>query len=88
MFHAVLLGPIKGHVVLQSGKHVEVNADRIEVSTLEEAQEIAHLVGERYAAEGHPLHAPDEPFVHHVTHEKFKTYQPHVGNKTLHQKKA
>lgn len=64
MTHAVLTGPIKGTVTLADGTVVDVKPDVVYVDTPEQAAEVAHLVGERYAAEGHPAHDHDEPFIH------------------------
>jgi len=62
--HAILLGPIRGTVTLASGEEVDVRPDVIEGSNAERAAEIAHLVGLRYAAEGHPKHDPGDPFIY------------------------
>lgn len=51
--HVLLTGPIKGTVMLDDGTVVDVSAPVISV-TDEQAVEIAHKIGERYAAEGHP----------------------------------
>lgn len=51
--HVVLTGPITGTVQLEDGTVVDVSAPFIEVSD-DQAAEIAHRIGERYAAEGHP----------------------------------
>lgn len=52
--HAVLTGPIKGAVTLADGREVDVTQNVVLVNSVEEAEEVAFLVGERYAAEGHP----------------------------------
>lgn len=62
--HAVLTGPIRGTVTLASGEEIDVRPDLITVDTPEKAAEVAHLIGQRYAAEGHPLHDPDAPFLY------------------------
>lgn len=51
--HVLLTGPISGTVELSDGTTVDVSAPFIEVSD-DQAAEIAHRIGERYAAEGHP----------------------------------
>lgn len=81
MTHVLLTGPIRGTVTLASGKEIDVRPDQIEVDPAE-AAEIAHLIGERYAAEGHPHHDPDEPFVH-IPHPDFADYAPHADNQSL-----
>lgn len=62
--HAVLTGPIKGTVTLSDGTEVEVGPAQIFAESLEQAQEIAHAIGERHAAEGHPDHDRKDPFEH------------------------
>lgn len=58
--HVLLTGPITGTVTLADGTVVDVSQPVIAV-TDETAEEIAHLIGERYAAEGHPDDVePDE----------------------------
>lgn len=52
--HVVLTGPISGTVELADGTVVDVNKHEVVVSSPEIAAEVAHLVGLRYAAEGHP----------------------------------
>lgn len=51
--HVLLTGPITGTVTLDDGTVVDVTQPVIAV-TDEQAAEIAHKIGERYAAEGHP----------------------------------
>lgn len=51
--HVLLTGPIAGTVTLDDGTVVDVSQPAIAVSD-EQAEEIAHKIGERYAAEGHP----------------------------------
>lgn len=59
--HVVLTGPITGTVELADGTVVDVSPVVVEVSSQEEADELADLIGQRYAAEGHPdLVEPDE----------------------------
>ena len=64
MTHAVLTGPIKGTVTLADGTVVDVKPAVVYVDTPDQAAEVAHLVGERYAAEGHPAHDFGDPFIH------------------------
>jgi hypothetical protein len=64
MTHAVLTGPIRGTVTLEDGTVVDVRPEIVYVETHEQAKEVAHLIGERYAAEGHPLLEPDAKFTH------------------------
>jgi hypothetical protein len=52
--HVVLTGPIQGTVTMADGTVVDVSAPIIEVPSPEHADEIADLIGQRYAAEGHP----------------------------------
>lgn len=64
MSHAILTGPIKGTVTLSDGTVVDVKPDMIFVDTPEQRDEVAHLIGERYAAEGHPAHEHADPFIY------------------------
>lgn len=64
MSHAVITGPIRGSVFLADGTEVDVRPDVVFVDTPEAAAEVAHLIGERHAADGHPGHDADQPFVH------------------------
>lgn len=52
--HVVLTGPIKGLLTLADGTVVNVSPDRIEVDSLEKAQEVAFLIGEHWVENGHP----------------------------------
>jgi hypothetical protein len=52
--HAVLTGPITGTVTTEDGTEIDVSAAYALVDSLEKAQEVAFLIGERYAEEGHP----------------------------------
>lgn len=61
--HVVLTGPIKGSVILEDGTTYDVSGEAVE-APLEHHAEIAHLIGLRYAAEGHPGHDADTPFVY------------------------
>jgi hypothetical protein len=51
--HIIMTGPIQGVVELEDGTVVDVSPGFIEAPP-EQHAEIAHLIGERYAAEGHP----------------------------------
>ena len=64
MTHALYTGPIRGVVTLADGTEVDVEPTVIHLDTLEQAQEAALLIGDRYAAEGHPHHDANTPFVH------------------------
>lgn len=52
--HVVLTGPITGTVEMSDGTVVDVSPTVVEVSSQEEADELADLIGQRYAEEGHP----------------------------------
>lgn len=52
--HVVLTGPITGTVTLDDGTVVDVSNPVVEVSGKAQADEVAHLIGKRYADEGHP----------------------------------
>jgi len=53
--HLVLTGPIQGAVTLEDGTTYDVSPAVIEVDE-EHRAEVAALVGQRYAEEGHPDH--------------------------------
>lgn len=61
--HVVLTGPITGTVTLQDGTVVDVSPVGVPAVDQAQADEIAHLVGLRYAAEGHPddVELDDDP---------------------------
>lgn len=61
--HVVYSGPITGHVETADGTRYDVSDHFVEVHP-GHADEVAHLIGERYAAEGHPRHTDGTPFVH------------------------
>lgn len=61
--HVVLTGPIQGSVTLDDGTSYDVSGFAVD-APLEHHAEIAHLIGLRYAAEGHPDHDADTPFVY------------------------
>jgi len=69
----VYTGPwIRGPVTLPDGTTYDVSPDIIEVDIGHELL-VSHAIGERHAADGHPLHDPDQPFVHippEVTHNQ------------------
>jgi hypothetical protein len=64
MTHAVITGPIKGTVTLADGTVVDVRPDVVYVDTPEQAAEVAHQIGLRYAKDGHPAHDPGDKFVY------------------------
>jgi hypothetical protein len=51
--HLIMTGPIQGVVELEDGTVVDVSPAVIEAPP-EQHEEIAHKIGLRYAAEGHP----------------------------------
>lgn len=52
--HAVLVGPIQANLTLADGTVVDAYPPVVYVDTYEQAQEVAHLVGQHYADNGHP----------------------------------
>lgn len=60
--HVVLTGPIVGTVKLANGTEVDVTDAVIEVPSEKAAAEVVHLIGKRYAAEGHPSHTDGAAF--------------------------
>lgn len=79
--HLVLTGPIRGEVTTEDGTTYDVNGVATAVDP-KHAEEVAHLVGLRYAAEGHPNHDPGHPFVYEPPKE-FASYTAHKNNRTL-----
>jgi hypothetical protein len=62
--HVVITGPITGTVTTADGTTYDVSADQIQVAE-QHRQEVADLIGDRYANEGHPTHMyTDVPFEH------------------------
>ena len=65
--HVVLTGPIRGSVTLPDGTEVNVTDKVIYVDDVETALAVAHEIGLRFEAEGHPddpafvYQRPDEP---------------------------
>lgn len=51
--HVVMTGPISGAVTLEDGTTYDVSGLFVEVDP-DHAEEVAHLIGQRYADEGHP----------------------------------
>jgi hypothetical protein len=51
--HVVLTGPITGTVTTDDGTTYDVSDVAVEVAK-EHVAEVAHLIGQRYADEGHP----------------------------------
>lgn len=64
MTHAVLTGPIKTDLTLSDGTVVDVRPELVFVDSPEQARELADLIGEHYAANGHPDHDSGDPFRH------------------------
>lgn len=52
--HVVMTGPISGPVVLADGSVVDVTPEAVEADSAEHAAEIAHAIGQHWAANGHP----------------------------------
>ncbi len=52
--HIVLVGPISGNVTLDDGTVVDVSAPAVVAHSQEQADAIAHAVGQSYADNGHP----------------------------------
>jgi hypothetical protein len=69
MQHAVLTGPIRTTLTLSDGTVVDVRPDLVYVDTVEQAAELAHLIGLHYADRGHPHHDDDAPFVYDAPQE-------------------
>lgn len=64
----VLVGPITGTVTCQDGTVYDVNGPAVALPVgHEHLEEIAHLVGQRYADEGHPT----DPDFTYTPSEKF-----------------
>lgn len=62
--HVVITGPyINGDVTLPDGTVVDVTDMAIVADSPQQALAISDAIGERFAAEGHPRHEPDVPFV-------------------------
>jgi hypothetical protein len=51
--HAIMTGPITGTVTTEDGTEYDVSAPVITVPE-EHAAEVAHLIGQSYADNGHP----------------------------------
>lgn len=64
MTHVLYTGPIKGTVTLADGTAVDVKPDVIYLDSHEQALEVAALIGERHATEGHPAHEHGDQFIH------------------------
>lgn len=77
--HVLLTGPISGTVTTSDGQTYDVSAPGVVVPE-EKVEEVAHLIGLRYATEGHP----DEPDgFDYKAPKKFAKYTPHADNDTL-----
>jgi hypothetical protein len=75
--HAVLVGPIKGEVTLSDGTVYDVSPDVVMCESREHAQEVADLVGDRYAAEGHPAHMYTGVEFKHDKAQSHRNYKAH-----------
>lgn len=73
--HVVLTGPITGTVTTDDGTTYDVSAVAVEVPD-EHAAEVAHLIGQRYADEGHPT---DPEFTYDDSHYKAATKRSKKG---------
>ena len=62
--HVVVTGPAYGPVTTSDGTPYDVSEPVIEVASPEHAGEVAHLIGVKHEQDGHPDHAPGDPFVH------------------------
>lgn len=87
MAHLVLTGPVTGIATLADGTRINITPGAVEVSSKAEADELAHLIGLRYQAEGHPddIEVDDEtgelvqrPF-EYVVPAEFANYKPLEG---------
>jgi hypothetical protein len=78
---AVKTGPITGGVTLKDGTAYDVSPEFIGVP-VDHHEEVGHLIGLRYEAEGHPHHDERTPFVYEAP-DRFADYEPHPDNDTL-----
>lgn len=74
--HVVLTGPIQGTVTLEDGTVVDVSPVAVEVGSPEEAAEVAHQIGLRYAAEGHPDDVERDPETGEMVQREFVYITP------------
>lgn len=78
----VYTGPIFGPVTLSDGTVYDVSAPIIEVN-IGDALLVSDAIGARHAADGHPLHDDEHPFVHipsDVTHDADGDPRPEFAN--------
>jgi hypothetical protein len=54
MPHVLLTGPITGELTTTDGTTYDVSPMAVEVESQEHADELAHLIGLHYQANGHP----------------------------------
>lgn len=52
--HALITGPVTGILTLADGTQVNVTPTVIEVTSLEQAEEISFIIGEHFVEHGHP----------------------------------
>lgn len=74
--HVVLTGPITGTVQLDDGSYVDVSPTAVEVDSPEQAAELAHKIGLRYAAEGHPDDVELDPETGEMVQREFVYVAP------------
>lgn len=86
--HVVLTGPIRGSVTLEDGTVVDVTPEIVEVSGQAEADEVAHLVGLRYAEEGHPNDVERDPESGELIQQPFVYVDPATLAATLTEKES
>lgn len=76
--HLVMTGPIRGTVTCADGTIVDVTGPGLEATTPAQAAEIAHLIGLRYATEGHPDDVELDPATGRMVSVPFE-YIPQEG---------
>lgn len=81
---ALMTGPIRGTVTRADGTVHDVRPKVIPVANHCELAEVMHLIGQRYEAEGHPHHDPEDPFVYDRSHwHDHLSKCPNHGNVTV-----
>jgi hypothetical protein len=73
--HVILTGPIQGSVELADGTVIDVSAPFIEVDD-DQAAEVADLIGQRYAEEGHPDLVENDPETGEPVQQQFVYVPP------------